>query len=102
MDANTIDIIGKRSDGGLDLVIVMDKMIDDSPEDQEILLDKIENYMGYVGGAEFKKEFPSVVKDNVNIKLIMPCQPSEGFVLWLKKIDSWVKDNGMNFVFATK
>jgi hypothetical protein len=57
MDTNSIDIIGKRVDGGIDLVIIVPDVLEDSEELQSQLLDKIENYLNYIKGAEFKKRF---------------------------------------------
>ena len=101
MDAHTIDILGKKEDGSLELVIVMDKMIDDSPAEQKVLLDKIENYMGYVDSKDFKVDFPNVSKDAVEIRLLMPNSPSEEFVQWLGSIKSWVEENGLKFRVTT-
>ncbi len=42
MDTNSIDIIGKRVDGGIDLVIIVPDVLEDSEELQSQLLDKIE------------------------------------------------------------
>ena len=47
-DANTLDIIGERKDGGLELYIISSGEMDDSPESQSLLLDKVQNYLGYV------------------------------------------------------
>ena len=38
-DANSVDIIGERQDGGIDFIIISSGAFDDSPEQQTILLD---------------------------------------------------------------
>ena len=101
MDAHTIDILGKKEDGSLELVIVMHKMIDDSPAEQTVLLDKIENYMAYVDSEDFKADFPNVSKDAVEIRLLMPNSPSEEFIQWLGSIKSWINEYGMKFKITT-
>lgn len=42
-DVNSIDIIGERNDGGIDLFIISSGKLEDSVEQQTLLLDKIEN-----------------------------------------------------------
>ncbi len=97
MDANTIDIIGQRNDGGLELVVVLDQDIDNLPDEQTQLLDKIENYMSYVESEEFKKDFPDVLKEQVTIILTITFKPSQQFLGWLEKIASWIQDSGIKY-----
>ena len=40
-----IDILGARKDGGADLVMVSPGPLDESPEGQTLLLDKVETYL---------------------------------------------------------
>ena len=42
-DVNSIDIIGERNNGGIDLFIISSGKLEDSVEQQTLLLDKIEN-----------------------------------------------------------
>ena len=69
-DANTLDIIGERKDGGLELYIISSGEMDDSPESQSLLLDKVQNYLGYVSNSQFKEDFPNVAKDNLALGLV--------------------------------
>ena len=39
-DVNAIDIIGERNDGGIDLFIISSGKLEDSVEQQTLLLDK--------------------------------------------------------------
>ena len=98
MDTNSIDIIGVRKDGGLELIIVLDKMIDDLPDEQTQLLDKMENYMAYADSDSFKKDFPQIAKGKVTIKLTMPEKPSDRFSEWLQSIETWITENGFRFI----
>ena len=76
-DANTLDIIGERKDGGLELYIISSGEMDDSPESQSLLLDKVQNYLGYVSNSQFKEDFPNVAKDNVWIILKFEEEPPQ-------------------------
>lgn len=97
MDTTSVDIMGKRIDGGVDLVIVLEKTIDDLPEEQSQLLEKIENYMAYASGREFADEFPGVSIKDVTIQLSIPGNPSDKFITWVKEINTWVIENGFGF-----
>lgn len=97
MDTNSIDIIGKRVDGGIDLVIIVPDGVEKSEVIQTQLLDKIENYLKYVNGEEFKKDFPDVIFEKVVIRLKMKTEPSERLLKWLDEIGQWVVSNGVKF-----
>jgi hypothetical protein len=53
---NSIDITGKRRDGGVDLVIVASQPIDDSPQTLDSLRRKVGNYLTAIGMEEFQAE----------------------------------------------
>ena len=98
MDTNSIDIIGKRVDGGIDLVIIVPDGLENSEVTQTQLLDKIENYLKYVNSEEFKKDFPEVISEKVSIKLKMTIEPSERLLKWLDEIGSWVESSGVKLL----
>lgn len=98
MDTNSIDIIGKIVDGGIDLVIIVPDVLEDSEELQSQLLDKIENYLNYIKGAEFKKDFPGIGSDNIFIKLKLRVEPSERLLKWLDEIKRWVESSGVKLL----
>ena len=50
-DINSIDIIGVRNDWEIDLFIVFSGKLEDSVEQQTLLLDKIENYLVYLNST---------------------------------------------------
>ncbi|MBO4456227.1 MAG: hypothetical protein J5802_00760 [Butyrivibrio sp.] len=97
MDTNSIDIIGKRVDGGIDLVIIVPDEVENSEDIQTQLLDKIENYLKYANSEEFKKDFPDVISGKVTLKLRLGKTPSERLLKWVDEIGSWVKSSGVKF-----
>lgn len=97
-DANSIDIIGKRYDGGLDLYIISSGSIDASPETQTLLLDKVENYLGYVSSKEFKKAFPGIRPEAVNIVFQIEEEPPRELLMLCERIIPWAKDYGVTFL----
>jgi hypothetical protein len=56
-NADSIDMIGKRNDGGLDLVIVASQPIDENPQTLQIIRDKVRNYLAEISHPDFQKEF---------------------------------------------
>ncbi|MBQ3559689.1 MAG: hypothetical protein IJA07_09275 [Agathobacter sp.] len=96
-DANSIDIIGERNDGGIELYIISSGAFDDSAEQQTLLLDKIENYLTYMNSNQFQAEFPMASKENKWIVLRLDKQPSSLLLSLCEKINVWVKENGVNF-----
>lgn len=96
-DVNSIDIIGERNDGGIDLFIISSGKFEDSVKQQTLLLDKIENYLVYLGGTEFKKDFPNVSSENIYIKLKVYEKPSDVTMKWLSEVATWIQSNGVKF-----
>ena len=76
-DANSIDIMGERNDGGIDLYIISSGKLDDSVEQQNLLLDKIENYLMYLNSSDFVRDFPNISNGNKHIKLKIAEKPSD-------------------------
>lgn len=95
-DANSVDIIGERLDGGIDFIIVSSGEFDDSAEQQTMLLDKIENYIAYLNSDKFSLEFPHIHKSKRWIKLKCEETPTPLLLQLGKKIDEWVTGEGIN------
>ena len=96
-DINKLDLVGKRRDGGVELYIISSGELDDSPETQELLLDKIEKYLGYIASDEFHKEFETANSGNIWIVLKLSSTPSFRIQELCKKVIPWVEDNGAKF-----
>lgn len=96
-DANSVDIIGERQDGGIDFIIVSSGCFDDSPEQQTILLDKIENYIAYLNSEKFDLEFPQIDKNKRWIRLRCEERPTPLLMELSKKIEEWTIGEGIFF-----
>ena len=96
-DPNELDLAAKRRDGGVELIIVSDGPLDDSPETQTLLLDKVENYMKYAQSRHFQQNFGKIPAKRVWIVLVLPEQPSRLITALCQKIDEWVAGSGLNF-----
>lgn len=101
-DANVIDIMGKRKDGGLEFYIISTGEMDDTPDTQTLLLDKIQHYMEYIHSNQFREEFPDIIKSNIWIVLKFDEEPPRIIMELCKKIVLWVEDNGIKFMTCVK
>lgn len=97
LDANCLDIVGERNDGMLELIIVSSGAFDDSPEQQTLLMDKIENYIGYALSNEIKTDFPDYSQDRIVIVLKLEQKPSSLLLALCEKITEWVESYELKF-----
>jgi hypothetical protein len=102
-NAETLDVMAVRKDGkGVDLIIVSSGSLDGSPETQKLLLDKIENYLGYINSVEFTKEIGKFEAKNIIIRLSCSEKPDTIIMELIKKIIPWVEENGARFEVEIK
>lgn len=96
-EVNSADLIAERADGGVDMYIISSGPIDASESTQKLLLDKVENYLGYIDSKTFHTDFPMVKKDKVTIIFQLE-EPAPPLLLKLcEKIVPWVEDYGVHF-----
>ena len=69
---DSLDIIGKRTDGGVDLVITASQPIDDSPQTMESIRRKVGTYLEAFGLERFQVEFGFPPQDKCAI--IIACE----------------------------
>ena len=96
-DANNLDIEAVRKDGSVELFIISSGKFDDSAEQQTLLMNKIENYMGYVLSDEFKSKHADSLEKKVWIVLSLDKKPSTLLVELCRRISSWVNSYGINY-----
>ncbi len=92
-----IDILGARKDGGADLVMVSSGPLDESPEGQTLLLDKVETYLKYIHTPDFRRQCPAATPKNTHVVLLMREEPSPFMEELLEKVSVWVADNHATF-----
>lgn len=96
-DANNLDIEAVGKDGSVELFIISSGKFDDSGEQQTLLMDKIENYIGYVLSDEFKSNHPDCLKKKTWIVLSLDKKPSTLLVELCRRICPWVNSYGINY-----
>lgn len=92
-----IDILGARKDGGADLVMVSPGPLDESPEGQTLLLDKVETYLKYIHTPGFHKQCPAATPQNTHVVLLMREEPTPFMQQLLRQVSVWVADNDASF-----
>ena len=101
-DVNSIDLIAKKKDGGVDLFIISSGEIDASDETQKLLLNKVERYLGYIQSEEFKKEFSDSEAKEITIIFELEEKPPAPLLELCKKIIPWAEENGAQFLVRCK
>ena len=94
---DSLDLMGARKDGGIDLVIVTVGKFQGTSEEQKNLLNKIQNYLNYISSKEFMKEFGKPLKERVEIKLKLESEPNPIIYQLEKKIVPWVEGFNASF-----
>lgn len=92
-----IDILGARKDGGADLVMVSPGPLDESPEGQTLLLDKVETYLKYIHTPDFRRQCPAANPKNTHVVLLTKEEPSPFMQQLLQQVSVWVADNDASF-----
>ena len=102
-DINALDILAVRKDGkGVELVIVTSGHLDFSATTQELLLDKIQNYLRYINSKEFENEFGKLNPQNITIKVNCIDEPDPLINELFKKIVPWVEENNARIEMIVK
>jgi hypothetical protein len=96
---DTVDIAGRRRDGGVDLLIVASGPLDPSPETQKLLLDKIQGYLEQINTPGFQSEFGHPPADKVRI--VISCEHEIHPVIrtLVARSKTWVEQNNARIAF---
>ena len=95
--ANNLDIETVGQDGSVELFIISSGRFDDSNEQQTLLMNKIENYIGYILSEEFKHNHPDSSKEKIWIVLSLDKKPGPLLVELCRRIYPWVHSYGINY-----
>src|SRR5688572_27402266 len=64
---DSVDLTGKRRDGGVDLIIVASQPLDDSNETLECIQQKVETYLAVIDCDAFQSEMGHPPRDKIAI-----------------------------------
>jgi len=90
---DTVDIVGRRKDGGVDLFIVASGPLDPSPQTQQLLLTKVRNYLEQINTPAFQAEFQHPPAEKVRI--VVSCEQDVHPVIemLIERCKPWVAQN---------
>jgi hypothetical protein len=71
-ELDSVDLVARRRDGGVDLVIVASQPLDDSPDTLKCIRQKVQTYLAVIGLKEFQKEMGRPPRDKTTI--IIACE----------------------------
>lgn len=93
-NVGNIDVIAKRKDGVLELLVVTSSKLDDSPETQKLLLDKIEPYLLFLQSDECRSEFGEL--DQSQKLVVIRCyeKPDPIMAEFFPRVTQWVQESG--------
>lgn len=69
---DSIDLVGARKDGGVDLMIVASQPLDDTAETCALIREKVGNYLDIIELEEFQAEMKHPPRDK--IRIIISCE----------------------------
>ena len=65
-----IDLVGKRRDGGVDMVIAASGPLDDTPELLQMIRRKVELYLSVTAREDFQADMGHPAPENISILLV--------------------------------
>ena len=98
---DSIDILGHRKDGGVDLVIVVSAFLDDTPEHEYLLKQKIQNYVDGIFSDEFQNKFGSIDKTHYAIVLKCTVEPHPNVIFKIQAIAQYLNEFHVDLITET-
>ena len=89
---DSIDLLGHRKDGGVDLVIIVSSFLDDTPEHEYLLKQKIQNYVDGIFSDEFQGKFGSINKTHYTIVLKCSVEPHLNMISEIQAIAQYLNE----------
>ena len=101
-DDGNVDIVGKRRDGGVDLVVVVSGFLGSSESEQAILRSKLQSYLDAVYSEEFQLEFgtPSLERTRVLISCAVP--PAEEIAVLVEQLSPYFREQAVSLQLAVQ
>ncbi|MFL5246078.1 MAG: DUF6572 domain-containing protein [Gemmataceae bacterium] len=97
---DSIDIVGHRFDGGVDLAIVDSNPGDASPETRLLLRKKIAAYLKAINTDAFQVEFGFPEPEHTRIVVACSTQPSPKLAEWIEEWKPWVAENRARLILS--
>jgi hypothetical protein len=96
-----IDVLGRRKGGGADLVIIVSSFLDDTPEHEHLLRQKIQNYVDTIFSDEFQSNFGSIEESPYTIILKCTAEPHPNMTSFIQAIAQYLSEYHINLIVET-
>lgn len=96
---DSFDIVGKRNDGGVDLIIISSAHLDGSSETRSLLERKIRNYLRELSDPGFRAEFGEPSPEKVAIILTCVDRPAPAILSLIKELQASAAESGASLVW---
>ncbi len=93
-ELQSLDVVAKRHDGAVDLVIVVMGYLDGSPTTQELLKTKLEYYLECVNNPDFRRDFDDPPAETTHIVIECPSEPAPEISDLVRQLAPHVKRQG--------
>ena len=90
---DSIDIVGRRHDGGVDCVIVASGPLTNDPDILLLLRSKVEAYLGHINSQKFRDEFNNPLPEKTAIVVVSTVSVDPAVVEFVERMEPWVEDN---------
>ncbi|WP_428939444.1 hypothetical protein [Fontivita pretiosa] len=90
---DSVDIVGRRKDGGVDLFIVASGPLDPSPQTQRLLLSKVQSYLEQINTPAFQAEFQNPPAEKVRIVISCEHEVHPLIQALIERCKPWVAQN---------
>lgn len=98
---DSIDVLGRRKGGGADLVIIVSSFLDDTPEHEYLLRQKIQNYVDTILSDEFQSDFGSIDETPYTILLKCTTEPHPNMTSLIQAIAQYLSEYQINLIVET-
>jgi hypothetical protein len=89
----SLDMLGKRKDGYIELGIIVGEKLTRSREDQGLLMKKVEAYLKAINSEAFRKDYDNPLPHKTVIIIKFLVEPDLEIIELVKQMDRWVRDN---------
>ena len=93
---DSIDVLGRRKGGGADLVIIVSSFLDDIPEHEQLLRQKIQNYVDTIIADEFQEDFGNIANNPYSIILKCTVEPHPNMASLIQALAQYLSEYHIN------
>lgn len=98
---DSLDVLGRRKGGGADLVIIVSSFLDDTPEHEHLLKQKIQNYVDTILSDEFQDDFGKIASNPYTIILKCTTDPHPNMSSLIQAIAQYLSGYDIKLTLET-